>query len=1036
MKKNHQNAAEKKQITSKTLAKAMGLKSALVFDDRLVLTSFAKAQKNKKGEANHSRIEKDTDWFGVESKDSRAETPPLFQADIDKNTILLVKGKEQTYIPNPADFEKGIGRDYIGLKKCAEEIFFGENFLKDNIHVQIAYNILDIKKILGTYINNIIYIFFNLIRGEDKLDEESFYDLIGMIFAFNDMDEQKKFIETEGKKQDKETYDLAIRFLRNTAAYVTYFGSAFERINPYPKSEAESMETKKEYGDEEASKKKLSNNYDTLRLLSLVRQLTMHGAMRSELTDSSLYNLKVYLNTNNNKLLEKLDQTFKDSVKELNASFTKHAGKNLYILKKIYSNESIQELTDFYYRLTVRKEDLNQGVNLKKLREEMVKNYLGQVMDSRFDTYRNKIYTVLNFILLKTLMERADILENMVQKLRANIAGEEGKEKLYKEFAGKVWLLVEGNYRQCLYLFEKESASHFSNELTVPEVSAEWKFSSDNVDYFVKLLFFICQFLDGKEINELLCAIINKFENIADILDSAERCGNPVKFVSDYVFFENSRQLAVQFALAKNVALKGFRKKKKDEKIKANEGFPEVLYIDALALLGYGFKKYMVEDITQIPQEKREEYYTQEYKDFRRIFFETKKGKIEQTYQGKSDINHKARNFIANNILNSKRFFYIVKYCNPAKCGVLMQNEMILRIVMENIPEDQIGRYYKAVNGGRVLLLPQKMKEELIERLTKFSVKDEMEKLLKISESRDKKQDSSIEKEKMKALVGLYLTAAYLLTKSMVKVNTRFNIAFSVLERDYYLLERSDYLQKGKKLNTNKLSGEQMFRLTDKFLNNDERVYDSWKVEYDRIRGKYDVKVKDENGKPYRGAVRKVMSEEDKAAMRRNDEKLHKMHYSVQSYCYIVKNSNEVEKRKDNKGNKKTLAEQKEKVMTLESFKQYRNAVAHLNIITAMPQYLPDYRPDEQKNTYYGLYCYCLQRYLCENNQSQKDAYLNALAEWLEQNHRYDKKAMWVLNLPFAYNLARYKNLSNEKLFYDEEAVAEKADKAENERGE
>ena len=31
----------------------------------------------------------------------------------------------------------------------------------------------------------------------------------------------------------------------------------------------------------------------------------------------------------------------------------------------------------------------------------------------------------------------------------------------------------------------------------------------------------------------------------------------------------------------------------------------------------------------------------------------------------------------------------------------------------------------------------------------------------------------------------------------------------------------------------------------------------------------------------------------------------------------------------------------------------------------------------------------------------------------------YNKDFMWLINVPFAYNLPRYKNLSNEEIFYD-----------------
>ena len=49
----------------------------------------------------------------------------------------------------------------------------------------------------------------------------------------------------------------------------------------------------------------------------------------------------------------------------------------------------------------------------------------------------------------------------------------------------------------------------------------------------------MCFFLDGKEINDLLTTLINKFDNIASFIKTARQLNIPVAFTSDYAFFNS-----------------------------------------------------------------------------------------------------------------------------------------------------------------------------------------------------------------------------------------------------------------------------------------------------------------------------------------------------------------------------------------------------------------------------------------------------------------------------------------------------------------
>lgn len=986
---------EEGKVNAKTMAKAMGLKSALVFDEKLVITSFADS-KNVGSEAyKSSNIEKVTDFSGVEIEDEKIllSKVHMFTADVEEKKIGISHKEDKTDVPNPA---RDIGKDYIGIKGELEKEFFGQTFERDNLHVQLAYNILDIKKILGTYINNIIYIFYNLNRGRNGLDEDVFDDLIGTLYVYNSIDGQQQHLAKNGKGNDIARFEQVKQLLKSTSAYFTYFGSVFQSIKEKPKNYNPKADSRKY--DDVTVDEKVKDNYDVLRILSLVRQLCTHsvtGGNKGALAESALFNLERTLRTGSRELLDKLNEIYKKSVEQLNASFNSSAANNLYILQQLYPEKTVAELTEDYYRLVIRKEDLNIGLNVKSLREVILEKHFPEILDKEYNlaqdgnsvvTYRSKIYTVMNFILYDELNRNEGLCSEMVNALRRNMQGEAGKNRIYDRYADKVWKLVESKFETCKDLFKHEKENKFQNEVAPADLYGNKVYlSAENTDYFVKLLFFVCKFLDGKEKNELLCAMINKFDNIADLTESAAACNAPVKFASQYMFFENSRQIAVQLRCAKNIAAKGGVKRNRKQAKSDEDTFSERLYLDALALLGNNIRKYKADAQGNVVLDgSGSPVFTEEYLSFRKNFFETFKynldGSLKYNKKGKAEKDHKLRNFIANNVLNSKWFFYVVKYNRPAKCGKIMRNRDILSFVLKDIPDAQILRYYKAVHGEEPWCTAEQMREDLVGRLQKFSITDNLRAIGALSDKEYTRQNATAEKEKQKALIRLYLTVAYLITKSLVKVNTRFNIAFSVLERDYHFL-----IDKNK--NTKDISGEEMLEITKRCIARDAEIYARLCAANEEVKQKYPTK---EERKPY---------------LRKNDVMLKDMYYSPHAFKYIQNNVKTVEN---------------ENLQNVP--KVFRNAVAHLNVINEADVLMEG----AKVSSYYALYCYCLQQYLykkCGN------AYMEEKIKQLKEHRTYCKDLMWLFNLPFAYNLARYKNLSNEQLFYDEEVRNEKETK-------
>lgn len=921
-----QNTAEISALetprTLKTKAKAMGLKSTLVFDDKIVVTSFLNSK--TEGDEKCAHIEKIADCKGQ----TIVERPRMFNTSINTKKIDLSKDNDETNYPNPA-FED-CGRDYINIKSALERRVFGKTYDKDNLHVQIAYNIFDIKKIIGTYINNIIYIFYNLGREEYNPDS----DIIGAV---------------------KTNAEHTKKILENTSAYFTYFDGVFERVG-----------TK---DDDEVKEKKRKHNETVIETLSYLRQFCMHGKVGKEgeglLADTVLYNARSFFAKTAPQINTLIDDIYTKAVETINSDFIKQAKNNIYVINKVYRKESQDTLLKEYYDFVVRKEGNNLGVDTRQIREILIDEYFKNLRDKKYDTCRNKLYTILGFILARELKRNVGIRDNIIWKLRANKNGEKGKSSIYVEYASTILHLISEKFEKATEIFDEQIKSKFEGGKNVninTGIVNSYGITSNNTDEFSKIIYFLCKFLDGKEINELCCAIINKLENINDLIQTARQCKTRIEFTPEYSFFTNSKGISEQIRIVKSIS-----------KMKLEvQNVSESLLLDAMAMLGEQIDKYKRDaNGACILDSNKHPIYSEEYKVFKKRFFET----FEFDKNGKQVENHRQRNFIINNVLSSKWFFYIAKYSRPTECRIFMQNKTLIAFALKDIPETQIARYYRSVTGEKEPVSFDKMRATIVNMLHDFSIKAIISEVGEMSKWENMQQEEDCRKEQMKAIVKLYLTVAYLITKSLIKINTRFSIAFSAYERDVSLLYEEDAaMQVGLKDGWKK-SGYG-FALTKKFLDNDTPYFNKFLSESENIKNITDS---------YQRAV----------ARRVNDKILKKMHFSSHSYKYVKNNYDEI----CNNG----------KIITL-----FRNYVQHLTVVNKITKYLGQVK---SISSYYAFYCYTLQMLLLENNENYKFA---KIKESLLEFGTYNKNFMWVLNVVFAYNLPRYKNLSNETIFYDE----------------
>ena len=134
--------------------------------------------------------------------------------------------------------------------------------------------------------------------------------------------------------------------------------------------------------------------------------------------------------------------------------------------------------------------------------------------------------------------------------------------------------------------------------------------------------------------------------------------------------------------------------------------------------------------------------------------------------------------FFRNNIINSRRFRYIIKYINPSDAYRIIQNENVRNYVLGRMNDAIIDRYACSVG-----VTTQDKRKELSDILSKVKF-DNFTTLTYINPKDRNKGKKAKEREKPKAILGLYLTIVYIVVKSLVRINSQYVMAVYHLERD------------------------------------------------------------------------------------------------------------------------------------------------------------------------------------------------------------------------------------------------------------
>ncbi len=935
--------------------KAAGLKSAFIVDsENALLTSF--------GKGNSAIIEKEI------------AGDKLF--DVEKNFSAILNDKKIDIIsavnglaPNPlkSDFT---GETVIYSKSALEQQFYGKTF-DDNIHIQIIYNILDIKKILAVHTNNIVYALNNIRRSDNEKTDFIGESWIKLDVKKNDKNNGKSDYEMyhdwaiKGAK-DKFTYDDFQQFLNNDR--LAYFGNAFYKL-----SEKGKMVKRSE-----------QEIYYIIAILREMRNACVHSPEFNYSYVANIYNLENRLNSEAKQVLNAI---YDEKINTIDAKtfVNNNCSKNFHILFSAMSADSAEqkiEIAKNLYNFSMKKTYKNIGFSIKKMREYMLDIYGSELKNDsvQMNSVRSKAYQLVDFVIWDYYNKNSEKTDSIVSELRTALTDEENHlvyynnaKQLYAEIKNQIDVITEKikNITNPEYhISDKKFKENIENA-----ISGEAFIKSDKVSWFSKMIYLLTLFLDGKEINDLLTTLINKFDNIASLSAVAkcrfEKAGKTL-YVEQYSLFSSDNLLRLKKDKIENSPenyeciiveelrnINSFARMTKDIEVKRSA------FEEAAFLLGADFSKDDLNDlmyyldsivlknrVDEIKKQRNKGKHidTAEYDDLK-----SKLACIDYKKLPNEKIDSGMRNFIINNVIQSKRFNYIVRYADPYKIKGCIKNRSLVEFVFRDIPDAQIDRYYKACRGSSCSTRKDKV-NYLVGLICDFNYID-------LKDVNQKAKQTDPDKQQKRTIVSLYLNVLYQIAKNLVYINSRYVIAFHCLERDNILFnkETDDYFS---------IANEVIKKNKEKAV----AAYNEDKKQIPLLKEKFGYSDNAEHPvKKYETRIEKKYADKIR----------------VNEYLNVnIANADKY------------------------ALNAFRNTVAHLNAIRDVSRYVNGIK---NVSSYFQLYHYVIQisfEKLGEHNER-----VGYYVSKTKSSGVYSKDFVKALCSPFTYNLPRFKNLSIDELF-------------------
>lgn len=995
----------------KNYSKHIGLKNVIKTEDSVYVTSFGKGndanieyrfnvESNKPIEIDNNKT------LNIKPVDDNAKGQYAFRLKDTKGVIKNSLNREininrPDYRPqDQTEIHSNKGDVFTNdtISDGYVRLFFKKSHYNDNIHVQIAHNLIDIQKIMALYVMNVINSLMQISRIEDKNS-----DIVGTLPSFIgygeygwNNDEKQTEINNKNVNKKQQTFK---KFVNAILPYNYYFDNVLNTAVP-------------NLSEEEV-------RFYIFQVLSHLRQCVEHQGQQFQ----RFFRGEIDKECHRYDVAKKI---FDDDIEKIKTDVFLHSKKNLNILAEIYNckdnKSTLDSLFTQYFRIIISKDSMkNLGINFTTIREGLIKkldekgtlepSYKGKI-NSFIDLQLWMYYNAQDFSGENRYTK--DNLERVVQSLRASTSEVE-KKKIYEIEINRLWHEEDkgndGNIYKRIFnivnsTLSSQKLSEFDNEEVLntakEHINKEVKGKINcilgksveiddkrlRVSDLAYNIYVLTKFLEKKEVNELLTNIINKLSNISSLIEIAKATScwaeggdfKDDKFGILNEWFKDkksSNKIIGAFGFIKtlgimNTSLKKEKKTKRKstngEQEEKTTGITNKLYIDALnVFLSKG------DAIQNDDNDLR----------FKKIMemFDSNKGKNKSP---RGTEGSKARNFLINNVIKQRRFVYLIKNCDPSLCKAIISNKEIVSFILmqPDMPISIIEKYYQKIVVGKNLDVPKKdMVNELYKALQGISV----DSFLDFGrDAMNAKNQNDKEVIKNKELIKLYLTICYLLIKGIVNVNKQFVLAFAAIERDYYNVFKDSKTYDA-------------FRLTSKYYNFDgtnEGITNGKKRNREYLLINYNEIT------PYESEWKELMRRG------RNYVAHNNVIGDLNKYISLIKMNVE------------------------DDFKYERNRYKKLNDKLSLS-------PHTFMKSYYGIYMYCLQCYLLSESKkirklktsvsegNKVNSRRDTFVEWGVKiqgsldSGTYDKNFSKIMNMPFAYNLARYNNLSIEDLFID-----------------
>lgn len=384
-------------------------------------------------------------------------------------------------------------------------------------------------------------------------------------------------------------------------------------------------------------------------------------------------------------------------------------------------NSNKEETALNYYKYVLNQEGKNLGISIKKLVERCINDYCPDLDEERMKKY----HVLLKYFLFKYIKENNDLRNKYIELLRNSDYAD--KDKIYEDIVCEIpkdkIINIENICKKID--FKNKTRIHINNDILC-NFGTKWTTFALNI-------YSLTKFLTIKETNELTSTIINKLLSIKDLITASLKMqiniSNEIDVSSLIVPFDNISDTIKQLNIINSI--KKFTSPKHSKSS-----------IDYLKE-GLSIFKHQYEDLDQL---LKEESTNQNLKNLR--------------------IKYPIKNFVRNNVINTKFFNYIIRYSNPNKVScILYKNPNLVKYLLSNLPKSQLDKYNNVNNL-----------ESIISNITLQSINDNLKK-------------GNLDYTKY---INLYLTCLYFLVKNINRINGYYYIALSFYARDYLLVNNID----------------------------------------------------------------------------------------------------------------------------------------------------------------------------------------------------------------------------------------------------